>query len=66
MPGQRRDKDTHYYPVMKLPQDYSVTGCCHIDISVNNLALYWKELPWKYRQNIKYLLELNTEKEFKK
>ena len=51
MPGRRRDKDTHYYPVMSRPHSYSVTQCCHPDVSVHNLAVYRKHLPWKYKQN---------------
>src|SRR6201996_7798528 len=65
MPGRRRDKDTHYYPVMSRPHDYSVTQCCHADISVHDLALYRKRLPWKYNQNIKHLLESESEKQFR-
>ena len=65
MPGRRRDKDTHYYPVMKLPHAYSVNNCCHVDVSVNDLSLYRKNLPWKYEQNIKHLLGSDSEKQFR-
>ena len=65
MPGRRRDKDTHYYPVMSLPRAYTVIQCCHPDISINDLALYRKQLSWKYEQNIRHLLESDSEKQFR-
>ena len=65
MPGQQHDKDTHYYPVMSRPHNYSVTQCCHADISVHDLVLYRKRLSWKYNQNIKHLLESESEKQFR-
>jgi hypothetical protein len=65
MPGRRRDGDTHYYPAMQLPHAYAVSGCCHADVSVNDLVKYREDLPWKYTQNIKELLDLESEKVFK-
>jgi hypothetical protein len=61
MPGQRRDGDSHYYPVMKLPHEYTVSGCCHLDVSINDLASYRKDLPRKYSENIKYLLASDSQ-----
>ena len=66
MLGRRRDGDTHYYPVMKLPRAYSIEGCCHADISVEDLRQYRKNLPWKYERNINHLLSATSEKMFRK
>ena len=50
---------------MSHPHSYSVTQCCHLNDSVHDLVVYWKYLPWKYKQNIKHLLELDSEKQFR-
>ncbi len=65
MPGWCRDGDSHYYPVMKLPQDYTVPRCCHVDISVKDLVLFCKGLPGKYLENIMYLVSSGTQAMYK-
>jgi hypothetical protein len=65
MPGRHRDGDTHYYLAMQLPHAYAVSGCCHADVSVNDLVKYREDLLWKYTQNIKELLDSESEKVFK-
>jgi hypothetical protein len=32
IPGCRRERDGHYYPVMLKPEAYDVAGCDHNDI----------------------------------
>ena len=65
LPGRRRDGDSHYYPVMKMPHNYEVEGCCHPDITGNDLATYRSELPQKYTANIAHLSGARTQAEFR-
>ncbi|TFK58987.1 hypothetical protein BDN72DRAFT_966192 [Pluteus cervinus] len=67
MQGRRRDGDTHYYPVMLKPNNYSVPGCSHEDVTFAKLrqheldgrAIYWTNLqrvansanPTRYAEN---------------
>jgi hypothetical protein len=60
MPSRRRMGDSHYYPTMNRPHNYSVSGCCHMDISDEDLEKYQEGLPSKYKQNLDCLLAGST------
>jgi hypothetical protein len=45
---------------MSLPQNYEVLGCLHLDITVADLQDQSINLPWKYLENLKFLLEAET------
>lgn len=64
MPSRHRDKDSHYYPAMSRPDNYSVAGCCHLDITRTDLHKYRSNLPGKYKDNIQFLLEARTQRDF--
>ncbi len=40
MPSHHRTGDGHYYPAMKKPEDYNVSGCTHTDIQTYELDEY--------------------------
>lgn len=65
MPGRRRDGDSHYYPVMRTPLNYDVDGCCHPDVTCHDLDDYRVDLPRKYKQNLKFLLDAKSQAEFR-
>jgi len=56
MPSRRRTGDSHYYPAMNVPDNYRVEGCCHHDVTGNDLSMYRTGLAGKYRQNLDFLL----------
>jgi hypothetical protein len=60
MPSRRRMGDSHYYPAMNRPHNYSVNGCCHPDVSDEALEEFQKDLPGKYKQNLDCLLARST------
>ena len=64
MPGQRRDGNSHYYPVMRTPLNYDVDGCCHLNVTCHDLDDYRVDLPRKYKQNLKFLLDAKSQAEF--
>jgi hypothetical protein len=65
MPGRRHDGDSHYYPVMRAPLNYDVEGCCHPDVTCDDLDEYRDDLPHKHTENIKFLLAAPTQAEFR-
>ena len=65
MPGRRRDGDSHYYPVMRAPLNYVVDGCCHPDVTCDDLDEYRDDLPRKHSENINFLLAAATQAEFR-
>ena len=65
VPGRHHENDSHYYPVMNRPVNYNIQGCNHPDISNKDLEEYRSGLPRKYNENIKFLLEANTQADFK-
>ena len=65
MPSRRRTGDGHYYPAMKRPDNYDVDGCCHPDISDDDLENFQTGLPRKYKQNLGLLLAAKTQSEYK-
>ena len=50
---------------MNRPVNYNIQGCNHPDISNKDLEEYRSGLPRKYNENIKFLLEANTQADFK-
>ena len=55
----------HYYLVMNCPLDYAVDGCCHPDISDDNLRKFQEDLPGKYKENLQCLLGASTQANYK-
>ena len=64
MPSWHRKGDSHYFPAMNLPHNYSVVWSCHFDVTFANLAKYQCDLPWKYESNIWFLLGATTKRNF--
>jgi hypothetical protein len=64
MPSRHRKGDGHYYPVMNLPDNYSISGCSHPNITDSDLVRFRGSLSRKYRQNLNYLLSANTQTQF--
>jgi hypothetical protein len=50
---------------MALPQNYEVPGCLHPDITVDDLHEQRVDLPWKYSENMTFLLAANTQAEYR-
>ena len=65
MPSRHRTGDGHYFPAMNLPQNYTVSGCCHPDIQDKDLGVYRVNLDQKYRQNLAHLLSARTQAEYR-
>ena len=65
MPGRRRKRESHYYPVMNKPSICTVPECSHADVSADDLVSYRQGLPGKYSDNIKCLLASDTQKTFR-
>ena len=38
--GRRRDGDPHYFPVMSKPEEYTIQGCDHGDITFSDLHAF--------------------------
>jgi len=52
LPGRRRDRDPHYYPVMLKPLNYTVAGCLHDDISFQDLHRFRQNTAGRYSANL--------------
>jgi hypothetical protein len=63
LPGHHKEGGTHYYPALLKPNNYSVEGCDHPDIDVNNLPLPSVQ---DYEQKLKYLMRSANETQYKK
>jgi hypothetical protein len=63
LPGRHKEGGTHYYPALLKPNNYSVEGCDHPDIDVNNLPLPSVQ---DYEQKLKYLMGSANETQYKK
>ena len=57
--------DSHYYPAMNHPHDYKVLGCCHPNISDDNLEKFKEDIATKYKANLNCLLAASTLSEYK-
>lgn len=60
--GRHKKGNPHYYPVMKRPTDYAVSGCSHPDVDPECLAPPSEE---EYLRNLAYLLASKNETEYK-
>lgn len=60
--GRRKDGKPHYYPVMKLPTDYSLAGCSHPDIDPESLQQPSED---EYLRNLAYVLGSRNETDYK-
>ena len=65
LPGRRRERDGHYYPVMLRPGAYNVVGCDHDDVAFSDLKRYQHDLSSRYCSNIWRLLESVNPTQFK-
>jgi hypothetical protein len=54
--GRHREGDCHYYPLMQKPNNYSVVGCDHPDITFRQLQQFRQESETRYNDNLNYLL----------
>ncbi len=54
-PGRRRPNDGHYYLVMLKPNNYTVAGCDHNDITFEQLHQFQQDIPNRYRSNLELL-----------
>jgi hypothetical protein len=64
MPSRHRKGDSHYFPAMNKPENYTVARSCHPDVTFANLGKYCHDLPRKYESNIRFLLEATTKRNF--
>jgi hypothetical protein len=65
LPGRRRDRDGHYYPVMLKPEAYSVAGCDHNDVLLPDLRRYQQGVSTRYHENLIKLLRAENPTRFK-
>ena len=65
LPGRRRERDGHYYPVMLKPDAYEVTRCDHDDITFSDLKRYQQGISARYRDNLCRLLGADNLTQFK-
>jgi hypothetical protein len=65
LPGRRRERDGHYYPVMLKPDAYEVTGCDHDDVTFSDLRRYQQGVSARYHDNLCRLLRANNPTQFK-
>ncbi|KIL58199.1 hypothetical protein M378DRAFT_15704 [Amanita muscaria Koide BX008] len=61
--GRRKPKQPTYYPAALKPDDYSVTGCDHPDIDINQID---GPNVVKYNRNLQVVLQSKTKREFNK
>lgn len=64
IPGRRRDGDGHYYPLMQKPDDYTVTGSDHPDVTFAQLKAYHKGISARYHSNLHDLLDAQNAKRY--
>ena len=65
LPGHRRERDGHYYPVMLKPDAYTITGCDHDDVTFSDLKRFQHDISARYHNNIRRLLEAVNLTQFK-
>ncbi|KAF8220833.1 hypothetical protein L208DRAFT_1331474, partial [Tricholoma matsutake] len=61
--GQHKVGGAHYYPALLKPDNFSVPGCSHDDISYTSLPTC---SPETFRENLSYLVESPNETQYKK
>jgi Transposase family tnp2 len=65
LPGQHREGDGHYFPVMLKPNNYNSAGCAHDDITFSDLRRYQQDLSTHYRTNLQRLLGASNPSQYK-
>ena len=65
LPGHRRERDGHYYPVMLKPNVYNVTGCNHEDVTFSDLKQYREGISVRYHDNLGRLLRAENLTQFR-
>jgi hypothetical protein len=65
LPGRRRERDGHYYPVMLKPNAYDVTGCNHEDIAFSDLKRFREDISMRYQDNLWRLVRAENPTQFK-
>ena len=65
LPGRRRDRDGHYYPVMLKPNNYNVGGCTHDDVTFLDLKMYRQNVSLRYHNNINQLLHAQNPTQYR-
>ena len=63
--GRRRDGDPHYFPVMSKPEEYTIQGCDHGDITFSDLHAFRQNPSARYEHNLRYLLVSQNNKTYK-
>ena len=61
--GRHKANGSHYYPVLLKPDNFSVPGCSHDDISYTSLPTC---SPLMFQQNLQYLVQSPNETQHKK
>jgi hypothetical protein len=64
MPSRHRKGDSHCFPAMNRPENYTVARCYHPDVTLANLGKYHHDLPRKYKSIIQFLLGATTKRNF--
>ncbi|KAF8229828.1 hypothetical protein L208DRAFT_1284760, partial [Tricholoma matsutake] len=64
--GQRRENNGHYFPVMSKPHSYKILGCCHGDITFNDLRKFQQNTGTTYKRNLQLLLSARTPAQYNK
>lgn len=61
--GRRKERGTHYYPVLLHPNNFHVAGCDHPDVDVFNLPL---AASHDYAANLLHLVSLPNQRQYDK
>ncbi|KAG6882433.1 hypothetical protein C0993_010553, partial [Termitomyces sp. T159_Od127] len=64
LPGRRRHGDNHYYPLMQKPNNYTVPGCTHSDVTFAQLNQYSKDTSARYHTNISTLVHAQNRNQY--
>src|SRR3954453_691362 len=61
--GRHKPGGTHYYPALLRPIEYTVAGCDHSDVNIQNISSLSLK---RYQENLRYVQESPNETQFKK
>ena len=61
--GRHKANGSHYYPVLLKPNNFTVSGCSHDDISFTSLPTCSLSL---FQQNLQYLVESPNDTQYKR
>ena len=64
MLSQHCKGDSHYFPTMNRPDNYTIAQSCQPNITFANLGKYCCNLPQKYESNIWFLLGVTNQRNF--